>query len=218
MKRVRRWMADLTDRRADRWGDIIDRLRARRGRVGERFSVGWYRFTDPVGLRWSRLTDSNLAPRARLSGYRTERDRVGVPRRSPIMLVASLFVVLLSWSVTMAVVVRGRTVPPSPRAAASVEPSRASARGIDVPDVRDMPASDARTQLERAGLKFAGARAAVGTPGQVLRTQPTIGRPVPPDTPVTIVVGVEAERIILETGAGSQTFPALALRTRTMSS
>jgi beta-lactam-binding protein with PASTA domain len=35
----------------------------------------------------------------------------------------------------------------------------------------------------------------VGLPGQVLWTEPNIGRSVPPDTPVTIVVGVEAERL-----------------------
>lgn len=200
MRRVEDWMADLTDRLTDRWGEFSDRLSARRGRVGERFSVGWYRFTDPLDLRWKRLTDSHLAWRVRLSGRRTEPDHRGGPQRPPIMLVASLCVVLLSWSVTMAVVIRGHTAPPAPQAAASVGPSRAAARGIDIPDVRGMPASDARTQLERAGLKFAGARAAVGMPGQVLWTQPTVGRPVPVDTPVTIVVGVEAERITLETG------------------
>jgi beta-lactam-binding protein with PASTA domain len=60
-----------------------------------------------------------------------------------------------------------------------------------------MPASDARAQLERAGLKFARAEAAVGTPGQVLWTRPAIGSRVPSDTPVTIVVGVDAGRFVL---------------------
>jgi hypothetical protein len=53
--------------------------------------------------------------------------------------------------------------------------------------------------LERAGLKFAGAQATVGKPGQVLWTLPAIGHWVPADTRVTIVVGVEAARIVLET-------------------
>jgi beta-lactam-binding protein with PASTA domain len=53
--------------------------------------------------------------------------------------------------------------------------------------------------LERAGLKFTRAEAAVGTPGQVLWTRPAIGRRVPSDTPVTIVVGVDAGRFVLET-------------------
>ena len=75
---------------------------------------------------------------------------------------------------------------------------RAATR-IDIPDVRGMPASDARAQLERAGLKLAGAEPAVGTPGQVLWTRPAIGRRVPSDTPVTIVVGVDAGRFVVET-------------------
>jgi hypothetical protein len=78
------------------------------------------------------------------------------------------------------------------------EPRNAATR-IDIPDVRGMPASDARAQLERAGLKFTRAEAAVGTPGQVLWTRPAIGRRVPSDTPVTIVVGVDAGRFVLET-------------------
>ena len=86
--------------------------------------------------------------------------------------------------------VRERSTPPEPRNAAT---------RIDIPDVRGMPASDARAQLERAGLKFAGAEAAVGTPGQVLWTRPAIGSRVPSDTPVTIVVGVDAGRFVLET-------------------
>jgi hypothetical protein len=86
---------------------------------------------------------------------------------------------------------RERSTPPEPRNAAT---------RIDIPDVRGMPASDARAQLERAGLQFAGAEAAVGTPGQVLWTRPAIGRRVPSDAPVTIVVGVDAGRFVHETG------------------
>jgi hypothetical protein len=93
---------------------------------------------------------------------------------------------------------RARPTPSEPRNAAFVASSRAATR-IDIPDVRGMPASDARAQLERAGLKFVGAEAAVGTPGQVLWTRPAIGRQVPSDTPVTIVVGVDAGRFVLET-------------------
>ena len=86
--------------------------------------------------------------------------------------------------------IRERSTPPEPQIAAT---------RIDIPDVRGMPASDARAQLERAGLKFAGAEAAVGTPGQVLWTRPAIGGRVPSDTPVTIVVGVDAGRFVHET-------------------
>jgi PASTA domain len=94
--------------------------------------------------------------------------------------------------------IRERLTPLEPRNAASVTSSRAATH-IDIPDVRGMPASDARGQLERAGLKFAGAEATIGTPGQVLWTRPAIGRRVASDTPVTIVVGVDARRFVLET-------------------
>ena len=121
-------------------------------------------------------------------------------RRSTKILMPALCVVLVLWSVTLVILdIRGRPAPSEPRNAALVKSSRAADRGIEIPDVRGMPASDARAQLERAGLKFAGAQATVGKPGQVLWTLPAIGDWVPADTPVTIAVGVEAERIVLET-------------------
>ena len=96
--------------------------------------------------------------------------------------------------VTMAVLIRARMGPPAPPSAASVKTSVAVG-SIAVPDVRGSSASDARAELERVGLKFAEPRAALGIPGQVLWTDPNIGRSVPPDTPVTVVIGVEDERL-----------------------
>ena len=85
------------------------------------------------------------------------------------------------------------------RAAAPPEPRKAASRYVlsrrdsHRHSRRERKASfRARSQLEHAGLKFVGAEAAVGTPGQVLWTRPAIGRRVPADTPVTIVVGVDA--------------------------
>jgi PASTA domain-containing protein len=66
---------------------------------------------------------------------------------------------------------------------------------IDVPDLSGMPASEAREALVLAGLAFATVEPAVGTPGVVLRTRPSIGRRVPPETSVTLVVGVELHRL-----------------------
>jgi hypothetical protein len=218
-------MADLADRLADRWGEFLDKHWALRGRRAERFRVRgyrftgsvrirwdrmtdefwarperhaepfrvrWYRFTDTGRVRWERLTDK-LRPRLdRLFSQGAERGRWKLAWRSSLVLGVSLGVVLM---VRMVVLVPDRTHPPAPPNAAPTKSSFTAARGIDIPDVRGMPASDARAQLEGAGLKFAGARAALGAPGHVLWTQPSIGRSVPPDTPVTIVIGVEAERI-----------------------
>ena len=115
-------------------------------------------------------------------------------RRSENTVFFGLCVVfVLSMATAFILDSRERAAPPEPRNAAFVTSARAATR-IDIPDVRGMPASDARAQLERAGLKFARAEAAVGTPGQVLWTRPAIGRLVPTDTPVTIVVGVDAWR------------------------
>ena len=112
-------------------------------------------------------------------------------RRSENTVFWGLCVVLILLTATPFILdIRERSTPPEARNAAT---------RIDIPDVRGMPASDARAQLERAGLKFARAEAAVGTPGHVLRTRPAIGRRVPSDTPVTIVVGVDAGRFVLET-------------------
>jgi hypothetical protein len=112
-------------------------------------------------------------------------------RRSENTVFFVLCVVLILLMATVFIVdSREPSTPPEARSAVT---------RIDIPDVRGMPASDARAQLERAGLKFARAEAAVGTPGQVLWTRPAIGHRVPSDTPVTIVVGVDAGRFVLET-------------------
>ncbi len=198
----------LTDRFANsvgvRWERLTDTYRARRKSLAEGFSVGWHRFSDSVGDRWERLTDRFAdsvgdgwgRPTDRYRAWRQSLSGHLAERRRSVALTASLCVVIISCSVTMVVLIHGRTAPPaSPNVA-----SRAGANGVAIPDVRGMSASDARAQLERAGLKLAGARAAIGTPGQVLWTQPTIGRSVRADTPVTIVVGVEAARIALEPG------------------
>jgi hypothetical protein len=70
------------------------------------------------------------------------------------------------------------------------------AAGIDVPDVRGMSAREARALLERAGLRFGRAIPAKGTPGRVLRTRPSIGSSLSAGTSVTVIVGVDAERLL----------------------
>jgi beta-lactam-binding protein with PASTA domain len=102
---------------------------------------------------------------------------------------------LVAWSVTLVILdIRGRPVAHERGNAASVTSTRAATRGIRIPDVVGMPASDARARLERAGLKFAKALATVGPPGQVVWTRPAIGHAVREDTPITIFVGVSVER------------------------
>jgi beta-lactam-binding protein with PASTA domain len=57
-----------------------------------------------------------------------------------------------------------------------------------------LSASDARARLERLGLSLERAVPAVGTPGLVLGTVPTIGRSVRSGTAVVMIVGVESSR------------------------
>lgn len=139
-------------------------------------------------------------PAERRSRMANLEDRLAhMSRRSENTVFWSLCVVLILLMATAFILdSRVRLAPPEPRNAAFVTPSRAATH-IDIPDVRGMPASDARAQLERAGLKFGGAEPAIGRPGQVLRTRPAIGRRVASETPVTIVVGVDAGRFVLET-------------------
>jgi hypothetical protein len=185
-----RWYRS-TDPMIDRWEGLRHRYRARRERLGKALRVRWYRSTDPMIDRWEGLRHRYRARRERLPGYRAERSHQRVALRSSKILGASLCVVVM---VAMAVMIRARMSPPAPPTAASVKPSLAVG-AIDVPNVRGMPASDARAEIERAGLRFAAPRAALGAPGQVLWTKPNIGSSVPPDTPVTIVIGVEVERL-----------------------
>lgn len=81
-----------------------------------------------------------------------------------------------------------KTYPPAPDIDA--------APGMGVPDVRGMSASQARAVLERSGLRFQRAIANEGPPGRVLGTLPSIGRSVSSGTPVTLIVGVEADRLV----------------------
>ena len=140
--------------------------------------------------RLARPADRRAFPAERRVRMADLADRLAyLARRSENTVFCVLCVVLILLMATAFILdSREPSTPPEPRNAAT---------RIDIPDVRGMPASDARAQLERAGLKFARAEAAVGTPGQVLWTRPAIGRRVPPDTPVTIVVGVDAGRFVL---------------------
>ena len=174
-----------------RWERLTYRFRARRGRVVEALWDGWEGFLGSVGARWERLTYRFRARRERVHFNRAERFRWSMTRRSSIIVGAGLCFMVM---VTMAVLIRARMGPPAPPRAASVKASVALG-SIVVPDVRGLSASDARTELERVGLEFAQPRAALGMPGQVLWTDPNIGRSVPSDTPVTVVVGVEDERL-----------------------
>jgi hypothetical protein len=83
-----------------------------------------------------------------------------------------------------------------PNAVSPPAPTRDVAPRTDVPDVRGMSAPKARAVLERSGLEFERVTAAEGAPGRVLGTVPSVGRPVAPGTSVTLIVGVEAERLV----------------------
>jgi PASTA domain len=74
----------------------------------------------------------------------------------------------------------------------AIEPSSR----VDVPNVRGMSAREARVLLEAAGLRFERAIPAKGTPGRVLRTRPSIGSSLSAGTSITVIVGVDAERLV----------------------
>jgi hypothetical protein len=64
-----------------------------------------------------------------------------------------------------------------------------------VPDVVGLTVSEARERLLAAHLTLAEVRPVVGKPGAVVRTSPVAGTTVPPGSPITLLVGVEAERL-----------------------
>jgi hypothetical protein len=185
-----RWDRSL-DSIIARWDRLADMVRDRRERFAAALWGSWDRSLDSIGARWKRLRGGYRTRPKRLAREREEPFRQSLARRSSTIVGATLCFVLIVATVAL---IHARMAPPTPSDAAAVKPPP-GVRGIDVPDVRGMPASDARAELERVGLTFAEPRATLGTPGLVLRTEPIIGRPVPPGTPVTIVIGVEAERL-----------------------
>ena len=98
--------------------------------------------------------------------------------------------------VVVAIGIRPLVGPPDPTKTYLPAPNIDAAPGMDVPDVRGMSASQARAVLESSGLRFERGIAAEGTPGRVLGTLPSIGRSVSSGTPVTLIVGVEADRLV----------------------
>jgi beta-lactam-binding protein with PASTA domain len=113
--------------------------------------------------------------------------------RAPTIAAAGLLTVLAAL-VGIGLGALGRTSVPN--AESSPTPISETVPRLDVPDVRGMSAPLARAVLEGSGLRFERATAAEGTPGRVLGTRPSVGRPVAPGTAVTLIVGVEAERLV----------------------
>jgi PASTA domain len=121
------------------------------------------------------------------------RSSRGAALRAPTVAAASLLTVL---AVVLGIGLGTLGGPPEPSVISPSAPVSDAAPRLDVPDVRGMSAPQARSVLERAGLRFQGATAAEGTPGRVLGTRPGVGRSVAPGTAITLIVGVEAERLV----------------------
>jgi hypothetical protein len=204
---------------------LMDEIRRSGERLAERFWVRWYRstgrwtarwrrFDSWWHLRWAMIAEGSWSVWYRILGW-LARQREGLVRHNrigarsrpvrrsstharrragPALSVAGAGV-YLAVVVTIANLSQGVSVTASPTPVPRTGRSPAAAAGIDIPDVRGMSASEARRWLEDAGLTFGGAEATLGTPGQVIRTQPEVGRIVPASTAVTVVIGVEAERI-----------------------
>jgi hypothetical protein len=120
----------------------------------------------------------------------------GSAPRATTLAAASLLVLLAVAAVAVGVAMGSLVGTPDPTKTYSPAPNIDAAPGMDVPDVRGMSALQARAVLERSGLRFEWAIAAEGTPGRVLGTLPSIGRSVSSGTPVTLIVGVGAERLV----------------------
>jgi hypothetical protein len=111
----------------------------------------------------------------------------------PTLAAASLFVVL---TVVVGMSIRPSVGTPDLTKTYPPAPIIEAAPAMDVPDVRGMSALQAQAVLENSGLRFERGIPAEGTPGQVLGTLPSIGRSIESGTPVTLIVGVEADRLV----------------------
>ena len=198
--RLEGWLADRRTRLAHLRDAFTYGTRVRRRRLVERFWARRIRSAEGswVGRHWSgylreRPTDWSRARHERRAARRAGRSPHGSAARAPTLAVASVLVVLVV-AAAIAIGPLGGT-PDS-----SDGYSRASladmTRRMAVPDVRGMSARQARSLLERAGLTFERAIAAEGTPGRVLGTLPSNGHLVSSGTSVTLIVGVEAERLV----------------------
>lgn len=179
-----RW-GRLADVASHRWHKMSDRLSWKRRRAAFHVQGSWGRMAD----RLADHRDARLHRRA----YRRATERESWLRVAGRAIVAVGGVAILAFAIV-------RLVPNVTNASGSAEEGRVDAQpapvigGILVPDVRGESASDARLALQEAGLVFEGVEAAIGAPGRVLETSPAVGRLVEPDTPVTLIVGVEIER------------------------
>lgn len=206
MMKLRSWLADHLAHlanRSDEFSYYVERrerlayaYRSRRQRLARRFWVRRRGFVDRVGLRGSKVADGYWVRRQRRAGRRAGRRADRPTLRTPIVMAVSLGVgLIVIASVSVRGSVRGPSATPAPREHTPSAVDSDAVSGIDVPNVRGMSAAEARVVLESVGLTFRRAKAALGTPGRVIGTLPSIGRTVSSGTPITLMVGVEAERI-----------------------
>ncbi len=69
------------------------------------------------------------------------------------------------------------------------------ADGMPVPDVASLSVTDARDTLLDAGFTLAAAEPTAGPPGTVVGTRPAVGTVVEEGAPITLLVGVEPDRL-----------------------
>lgn len=201
-----RWV-ERRERVARRWYRLTDRAASR----AERSRFRWYRFTDRwtdrrdrITRRWYRFTDrgTSRAERVRLGWYRfTDRwddriaDRRDADRRS-IFGFGAITILAVATGVAALAILAAVVLANDPERAVNAgrDAAPVPSIGISVPDVRGDTASDARRALIDAGLTLEGVEAAVGAPGRVIDISPAVGRLVEPETPVILIIGVEADR------------------------
>lgn len=126
---------------------------------------------------------------ARVAGF----EMSGRPSR---LLLASLAMGGLAIVVVVTAWALGGSSGVDPRAAdpQGAQQNIETGTGAVVPDAEGLSAFDARRRLMAAGLSLAEVVPTPGIPGEVVRSVPAAGRHVPPGTPVTLYIGVEANR------------------------
>jgi hypothetical protein len=161
---------------------------ARRRRVSGRLRFAWFRVAHPVRARRSLEANGGWTER---EPFADGAARPSFPRRVKVLLwsvsaiLSAIIIAALVWIQVMKASPGGSLDRPIARVVA----------GVTVPNVTGMSVSRARQRLDAAGLVFDRALPVRGSPGVVIGISPAGGSQVPAGTLVTLLVGVEPDRL-----------------------
>jgi hypothetical protein len=172
----------------------------------DRMSNWWHGWRDPLSESWAQR---RLLAAERMSLRRDRMSNWWHGRWDPMVAVvqawtdgnrrpanvAAVAVIVVLVGITAAMMVHPRG---TQRRARTDARRPVVGAVVPVPPMRGLAAVDVRSVLEDAGLTLLEVRPALGKPGIVLRTQPVAGTNLREDAAVTVIVGVDSQRLEAE--------------------